>query len=301
MKRKSIILLVLIAVLLAVGIPIAMDWLIIGNNIQSNITNTEWVSFFGSYLGAILGAVVSLVGIIITIRYTKDENKKEHELQVRPYCTIRFVAGKERFDCKQVLEGLELGFEGQRKDMLPYTGILYIRNIGLGPAIEFNFLHELSDTGREQCVFTSNTDIKGENIASKTLQPNEEGAFPVYIWFNFDPIKEEDLIPDDFFGSAPSYDIRNKYKSFTIRIKLFYCDLFRNEYCQEVLLRASSMPERFENGHWQHVGRLDLIKSAPPERNKTDSPVIGLVQEKKQTITHRITVTTERPDTDKMH
>lgn len=71
--------------------PLVIDWLIIGNSFPSNVSNSDWVGFLGGYIGAIIGAVVSLIGIIITIRYTNEQNKMDRELQVRPYCSIRYV------------------------------------------------------------------------------------------------------------------------------------------------------------------------------------------------------------------
>lgn len=57
-----------------------MDKLIVGNDLPSNISNSEWVSFLGSYVGAILGSIASVVGIIITIEYTKKETSRDREI-----------------------------------------------------------------------------------------------------------------------------------------------------------------------------------------------------------------------------
>lgn len=69
-----------ISVIAVFLLPLAIDWFIIGNSFPSNISNSDWVSFFGGYIGALIGAVVSLIGIIITIRYTNEQNKKDREL-----------------------------------------------------------------------------------------------------------------------------------------------------------------------------------------------------------------------------
>lgn len=62
MKKTNLkyISLAIIFILLVIGIPVMVDKFIIGNNIQSNITNSDWVSFLGSYIGAILGGVFTL-------------------------------------------------------------------------------------------------------------------------------------------------------------------------------------------------------------------------------------------------
>ena len=53
-------------------VPILMDSLILGNQIQSNATNGEWIGFFGSYLGAVVGGMITLFVMFKTL----DENKK---------------------------------------------------------------------------------------------------------------------------------------------------------------------------------------------------------------------------------
>ena len=73
MKRWIIFILIILSILLVFGIPLAVDWLIIANDVPSNISNSDWVGFLGSYIGAIIGGVVSLIGIGVTIRFTKQQ------------------------------------------------------------------------------------------------------------------------------------------------------------------------------------------------------------------------------------
>ena len=87
MKRNIVLFIIGTSVSLIV-IPLLIDWLIIGNNIPSNITNQEWVNFLGSYVGAIVGGIVSLIGIGWTIRFTQKENRADRELQIRPVFDI---------------------------------------------------------------------------------------------------------------------------------------------------------------------------------------------------------------------
>jgi hypothetical protein len=69
-----------ISVFIIVGFPFFMDKFIIGSDVSSNITNSEWVSFLGSYVGSLLGGITSIVGIIITIEYTKKETSDERKI-----------------------------------------------------------------------------------------------------------------------------------------------------------------------------------------------------------------------------
>lgn len=109
--RKSLIIYVTISVAIILLLPVAMDWLIIGNSIPSNISNSDWVAFLGSYIGAILGAVVSLVGIIITIQYTNKQNQLERELQVRPYCVVRYVPQGKLTETTNILGELAFSYD----------------------------------------------------------------------------------------------------------------------------------------------------------------------------------------------
>lgn len=73
---KKYLIAIFITVFLVILLPLGIDWLIIGNNFPSNISNSDWIDFFGSYIGAVVGSVVSVIGIIVTIRLTKQKTKK---------------------------------------------------------------------------------------------------------------------------------------------------------------------------------------------------------------------------------
>ena len=138
MKTKVILGIIVFIVILAL-IPFVMDWIIIGSNFPSNINNSDWVGFLGSYIGAVLGALVSLAGIIITIKYTNEQNKLDRELQIRPYCSIRYVHDSKLVGTNKILGALPIECEPSKNNGPKHVSILYIKNIGLGPAIEFEF------------------------------------------------------------------------------------------------------------------------------------------------------------------
>ena len=127
------------SIIAAITLPLIIDWLIVGNSFPSNISSSDWVGFLGGYIGAIIGAVVSLVGIVITIRYTNEQNREDRELQVRPYFTIRYVSTPKTVTTKKELGCFMLGCEPQENNGPRYQSVIYIKNIGLGPAIEFEF------------------------------------------------------------------------------------------------------------------------------------------------------------------
>lgn len=114
MKTKVILGIIVFIVILAL-IPFVMDWIIIGSNFPSNINNSDWVGFLGSYIGAVLGVLVSLVGIIITIKYTNEQNKLDRELQIRPYCSIRYVHDSKLVGTNKILGALPIECEPSKK------------------------------------------------------------------------------------------------------------------------------------------------------------------------------------------
>lgn len=71
MKKVLIIFVVILAI---VAIPLAIDWLIIGNNFHSHVTMEAWMSFFGGYLGGL----ATLTAVVITIR---ENDKKIQKIQ----------------------------------------------------------------------------------------------------------------------------------------------------------------------------------------------------------------------------
>lgn len=242
MKKKTILIIILISLILIIGLPLAIDWLIIGNGFPSNIENSDWVGFFGGYVGALIGAIVSLAGINITIRYTNEQNKKDRELQVRPYCAMRYVHDNKLVGTNKIIAELPIGCEPEENNGPKYTSIIYIKNIGLGPAVEFDFdMDEIND-GREHYSILMQRNADTSNLSVNLLQPGEEAAFPIYIFFNFDKITEDDFL-DLGESEMPRYTVKHevmqKYKNFDIVIHIKYHDLFMNTFYQKIILSSN--------------------------------------------------------------
>lgn len=260
MKKSIFYLLIAIFAILAVTIPFMIDWLIIGNNIPSNISNADWVAFLGGYIGAIIGAVISFVGIIITIRYTNEQNKQDRKLQIRPYCSIRYVHDNKLVGTNKIICQIPIGCEPEDNNGPKYTSILYIKNIGLGPAVEFEFKVDEIDDGREHypIIMEQNSDISNHYV--DLLQVGEEAALPIYIWFNFDAIREEDIIDTGQMGINRyiiKHEVMTKYKNFDIVIHIKYYDMYQNQYNQKIVL-SSSMYISSSIGEKQHSHMCDI-------------------------------------------
>ena len=264
---KKYVWIILGSVIAAIVLPLAIDWFIIGNSFPSNISNSDWVGFLGGYIGAIIGAVVSLVGIIITIRYTNDQNREDRELQVRPYCTVRYISNPKSVTTKKELGCLMVGCEPQENKGPRYQSVIYIKNIGLGPAIEFKFDVDEIDDGREHYPILPQRTPETMNNAVNLLQPGEEAIIPVSIWFNFDPITEADIeiVEDAHLGKYHiKYGVLSKYKNFDIVITVKYCDMYQNEYSQKITLSSNMHASITKDGKAEHLCDVNLDETTAP-------------------------------------
>ena len=151
LKPFLIILIILLVVLFTVGLPLVLDNCIIGNSFPSNVSNSEWISFFGSYYGAILGGILSLLGIVYTIRFTREQNRTDRELQIRPYFDIRYRDMSIPVHSDTWLGYAQLTVEdGENTECQSNNtgaGLLYLKNVGNGPATNFDCEIVLEDGG----------------------------------------------------------------------------------------------------------------------------------------------------------
>lgn len=271
MKKKTILALVLFAII-TISLPLAMDWLIVGNDIPSNVSNSDWVNFFGGYIGAILGSIVSLIGIIATIRYTNRQNKIDRELQIRPYCVVRYVNKREPLKVSEILAGLHIIPDSFESNSIHDAGVIFIKNIGVGPAIEFEFsVNKIRDNPKLFLMIEDRTSSSSVNA----LLSGSEAAFPICISGDFDPIREEDFIDTGDTGEDGMYrfrlkeEVMLKYRSFDIVINMKYKDMYHNQYYQQISLFAN-MSVRGRTGEKceEHVCSISLKEVTNPVRGK---------------------------------
>ena len=71
-KRIKFCLMIVVCIVLVILFPILMDIFILGNDIPSNISNSDWAGFIGSYVGGI----ATIVAVVITIWHTTKENNE---------------------------------------------------------------------------------------------------------------------------------------------------------------------------------------------------------------------------------
>lgn len=268
LKNRKFIIVILCSILIVCLLPLTIDWLIIGNNVPSNISNSDWVGFLGGYIGAIIGAIVSLVGIVITIRYTSKENKTDRELQVRPYCSIRSVYDNKIVGTNKRLGEYILTCEPMENNGPEYTEILYVKNVGLGPAIDLEVFFDYTDDGREHVPSIVKHSKNSLNNSVYVLQSGEEGAYVIRIYFNFDPINEEDII-EGAFGKTFKSEVHNKYKNFDVIVTIKYCDLYQNIFSQKVIY-SSNFSIINDDGVYRHSCGLTLNDITPPRKTSIE-------------------------------
>ncbi len=261
MKKKTIIILIVLSVLLVFIIPILIDWLIIGNDFPSNISNSDWTSFLGGYVGALIGAIVSLVGIIITIRYTNKQNKLDRELQVKPYCSIRYSSEEYNSIENNTLANVTLSFAPASENFLLTNGTLFIKNIGLGPAVKFEIRANKTKCPRECSVLVPQKENDIVRFDIDTLKIGEEGTIPVSIQFNFPTLTPEEI--EELKTPYPDIKAKylEKYNNFIITISLSFFDILENKYYQEIALAIEI--DVTENGY---SGNISLFKTTPPQK-----------------------------------
>lgn len=229
--------------LMVIALPLAVDWLIIGNSIPSNINNSDWVGFLGGYAGAILGAMLSLVGIIWTIRFTREQNTADRELQIRPYFDIRYLDVEKFCHTESWLGYVMINIWDNERDNKEKVGagnvgagLLYLKNVGNGPATNISFEIAIENIDQSYKAYYSNQNTK---VTTNSILSGGTAELSIDITNNRVAPRKEDFTWDDdsIFGT---YDVV-KYKipnTFSVKITISYSDLLFNRFNQELSFDA---------------------------------------------------------------
>lgn len=235
---------VIISILIIVAVPLIIDWLIIGNSLPSHISNSDWVGFLGGYIGAILGAIVSLVGIIITIRYTSAENRKDRQLEIRPYCLVNQVKIQ---DIEARYEKAEFAFQYDPTDNVEYDSsqtkeivfCIGIENVGVGPALDWQIEQ------KQTCTYDSKTGERdighGLIISNNCIQCKEWVYLILHVYFKpWEGDKDRDWRDKDGY---PGFDFFSLYPPCHLKYDFSYSDMIGTKYQQGfgVIINFSAM------------------------------------------------------------
>ena len=160
-----------------------------------------------------------------------------------------------------------LGCEPQSNNGSPSISIIYIKNIGLGPAIEFSFEVDEIDDGRKHYPILRQTTSQVLNDSVNLLRPGEEAALGIQIFFNFDPINSDDMEDLEGWGRVVKSSVLGKYKNFKIGITVKYRDMYQNEFNQKITLK-SSMGAKYnkDSDHAEHTCELHVDEITNPTR-----------------------------------
>lgn len=222
------------SIIAVVILPLIIDWLIIGNNFPSNISNADWVGFFGGYIGALIGSIISLLGILWTINFTREQNRADRELQIRPYLDIRYVPSTNRLAGKASWLGYVMINEYNNNEAeLKETerGLLYLKNVGNGPATNINVDVLVENI---KVKYSARFNNQNTQVTSNSVQQGEEGAVSFMISNDSIAPSKEDLIWNEH-GFAHYNSVKFPMPSgYNIVVLLHYNDLLGNIFTQEL-------------------------------------------------------------------
>lgn len=272
MKKLAVWIVVISFCLLVIGLPFFLDWFIIGNEVPSNISNSDWVGFFGGYIGALLGALFSLIGIAWTIKFTREQNRADRELQIRPYFDIRYLSVKQPCHTESWLGYVVINVWDMKSDNnvsenhFPVgSGLLYLKNVGNGPATNINF---------DVCVENIKTEYRAEftnqntKVTTNSIIQSETAELSIDITNSRQAPKKEDF--EWFNDKFATYDT-HKYKTpepFVIKLILKYNDLMSNSFCQELIFDASHYMCYKKGEDGQYHCELHLRDIGVPKKQK---------------------------------
>lgn len=231
--KKQILFISLAFLLIIILIPIGIDYLIIGNDFYSNISNSDWVQFLGSYIGSLIGASAGIIGIVMTIMFSRDQAHKEREFLLgrdreerRLSIAPLFLVGtdnknKQMFDSKFIFN-----LDGEKSNT-PFNVMLEITNVGLGNAVDFE-LRFVSYGGED---LRQSLLIKFVKIDSPERVSIDFSIFlpelPDDINEHLDKTAEGFLYPNNFLK-------KYQYNGSTVKTEITYKDMMGNKYCQEL-------------------------------------------------------------------
>lgn len=232
-RNKWLWLWLVVGITLITLVPLAMDWLIIGNGFPSNIDNSDWVGFFGGYIGSIIGAIVSLAGIVITIRHTSKENRRDRELEIRPYCLVKPIEEK-NFNPHFERHSMSFRYDPNNEvsfanddEIVSHSSYFEIANIGVGPAINCKICQD------EYCTYLPNRKVNNEysnQVSCSCIAPNES------LYIQFDVWYDDNLIERNCKGKIDSEQIFTlsveHYTQCDIPFSINYSDLIGTSYTQ---------------------------------------------------------------------
>ena len=82
MDNKEKMRIILPFIVLAICVPIIVDFFIFGNSFHSNISNESWTGFLGSFLGSIIGGGCTCWAVIKQKQYADEQRKLDEVAEI---------------------------------------------------------------------------------------------------------------------------------------------------------------------------------------------------------------------------
>ena len=242
-KRKfMIIVLVIISLLLftiVVGCPLLVtlcyDYFLI------SIDSGSMISFLGSYVGAIITGLISIFCILVSVYFARNQSKKEQDLMIRPYFDFMYNTTDKPTFLKKDIGYIAFEFDPEENNNAKHepeiSGLLVLKNVGLGTALHCQFGYEVNDCTRDrrQMLFSNPKTIVGV----RTFQPGDEGSITFSILLNFESIPKEKIVKGKDGRRHLLPETTKKYQDFEIKVILSYSDLMENKYSQVLVFKSN--------------------------------------------------------------
>lgn len=259
----------IIAIPIIIVVPLIIDWFIIGNSFPSHISNSDWVVFLGGYIGALTSSAISLSGIIMTIRFTREQNRADRELQIRPYFDIKII--------NPVIEENRLGNiiilidNNTSESKKTNDKGIKLKNVGTGPAINIRFAIEVDGLN---CPYTGEYNITNLTNTTNSLRPDEEGVAQFVIYQSIPGLCEDNVVCAQD-QSECKYRLSNKDRAkyvlpaaFIIVLKLKYEDLLGNTFIQTIDLKITDYVEKCIGGEFEYLTKAEIKCLSKPDMEK---------------------------------
>lgn len=105
LSRKTILIMIIMAIIVFL-FPLLVNWMLFKNWIAtpSDLSDPDWLSFYGSFFGGAMGGIATLVTVFFTIKYyEKQEHNHKIELEVQADRHIKELKQREKNEHKPII------------------------------------------------------------------------------------------------------------------------------------------------------------------------------------------------------
>lgn len=204
--------------------------------IQKEIGLLEWEStYWAAILGGIISGLITLIGVLLTIEYTREQNRKDRELQYRPVFDYQY-----KYTNRIEIEGTLIDYISfisftsyNYNYNHVFNGLLTFKNVGVGPAIDIAVDYSFPDDGLNHSY--------GRLFAPpaiRSLQSGEIGCVPIELPFEFETIPKTAFLFDENGKIYLDEKVLMNYKTYEFKVVIKYKDLLNNQFKQTIFFEG---------------------------------------------------------------